>query len=290
MLVSSFQMIMHRMLVTGPWLTLLRVPVQQPRWSKSNGVWCGLLGVMTVDPYFFTKNVDQQRYGKTIRIPPLFQEWNIFFRLSGDFCLTEQLIGALCNRSQRIIWVPLCTYLLTPWSRILEKLTGSQLVMKFPTVYETQRFITAFTSACHVLSWGRSMQSMPPHPIHLKSNSANWHICVCVHACMQPLCTYLLTPWSRILLEKLTSSQLVKKFPTVYETQRFITAITSACHVLLLRQINPVHATPSIHLKSNSSSWHIHVCVCVCARVCARACNPCVLIYLLHGAESFLKS
>jgi hypothetical protein len=28
-------------------------------------VWCGLLGVMTVDPYFFTKNVDQQRYGKT---------------------------------------------------------------------------------------------------------------------------------------------------------------------------------------------------------------------------------
>jgi len=32
------------------------------------------------------------------------------------------------------------------------------------------------------------------------------------------LLTYLLTPWSRVLLEKLTGSQLVKKFPTFYGT------------------------------------------------------------------------
>ena len=32
------------------------------------------------------------------------------------------------------------------------------------------------------------------------------------------LLTYLLTPWSRVLLEKLTGSQLVKKFPTFYRT------------------------------------------------------------------------
>jgi len=30
--------------------------------------------------------------------------------------------------------------------------------------------------------------------------------------------THLLTPWSRILLEKLVSSQLVKKFPAFYGT------------------------------------------------------------------------
>ena len=30
--------------------------------------------------------------------------------------------------------------------------------------------------------------------------------------------TYILTPWSRDLLEKLISSQLVKKFPTFYGT------------------------------------------------------------------------
>jgi hypothetical protein len=30
--------------------------------------------------------------------------------------------------------------------------------------------------------------------------------------------TYFLTPWSRVLLEKLTDSQLVKKFPAFYGT------------------------------------------------------------------------
>ena len=36
---------------------------------------------------------------------------------------------------------------------------------------------------------------------------------------------YLLTPCSRVLLEKLTGSQLVKKFPAFYGTQRFILLI-----------------------------------------------------------------
>jgi hypothetical protein len=35
--------------------------------------------------------------------------------------------------------------------------------------------------------------------------------------------TYLLTPWSRVLLEKLTGLQLVKKFPSFYGTRRFLT-------------------------------------------------------------------
>jgi hypothetical protein len=45
--------------------------------------------------------------------------------------------------------------------------------------------------------------------------------------------TYLLTPWSRVLLEKLTGWQLVKKFPTFYGTRRLITAFTSARHLSL---------------------------------------------------------
>ena len=45
--------------------------------------------------------------------------------------------------------------------------------------------------------------------------------------------TYLLTPWSRVLLEKLTTLQLVKKFPAFYGTQRFITALRSARHMSL---------------------------------------------------------
>ena len=48
------------------------------------------------------------------------------------------------------------------------------------------------------------------------------------------LLNYLLTPWSRVLLEKLTSSsQLVKKFPTFYGTRRFITTFTNARHLSL---------------------------------------------------------
>jgi len=58
------------------------------------------------------------------------------------------------------------TYILTPWSRVLlEKLTGLQLVKKFPSFYETRRFITALTSASHLcLSWASSIQSTHPQP------------------------------------------------------------------------------------------------------------------------------
>ena len=47
------------------------------------------------------------------------------------------------------------------------------------------------------------------------------------------LTSYLLTPWSRDLLEKLTGLQLAKKFPAFYGTRRFITALTSARHLSL---------------------------------------------------------
>ena len=45
-----------------------------------------------------------------------------------------------------------------------------------------------------------------------------------------PTITYLLTAWSRVLLEKLTGFQLLKQFPAFYGTRRFITAFTSARH------------------------------------------------------------
>jgi len=45
--------------------------------------------------------------------------------------------------------------------------------------------------------------------------------------------TYLLTPWSRVLLEKLTGLQLVKKFTAFYGTRRFINAVTSILHLSL---------------------------------------------------------
>ena len=48
------------------------------------------------------------------------------------------------------------------------------------------------------------------------------------------LLTYLLTPWSRVLPEKLTTClQLVRKFPEYYGTRRFTTAFTKARHLSL---------------------------------------------------------
>ena len=62
-------------------------------------------------------------------------------------------------------------YLIIPWSRfLLEKLTGFQLVKKFPVFYGTRRFITTFTCACYLsLSWASSIQSKLPHPSSWRS-------------------------------------------------------------------------------------------------------------------------
>ena len=61
--------------------------------------------------------------------------------------------------------------LLTPWCRVLlEKLTGLQLVKKFPAFHVTRRFITALTTVRHLsLSWARPIQSIYPHPTSWRS-------------------------------------------------------------------------------------------------------------------------
>ena len=63
------------------------------------------------------------------------------------------------------------TYLFTPWCRVLlEKLTGLQLVKKFPAFYGTRRFITALTSVRQLsLSWASPIQSIYPHPTSCRS-------------------------------------------------------------------------------------------------------------------------
>ena len=61
--------------------------------------------------------------------------------------------------------------LLSPWCRVLlEKLTGLQLVEKFPAFHGTPRFITALTSVRHLsLSWASPIQSIYPHTTSWRS-------------------------------------------------------------------------------------------------------------------------
>jgi len=72
----------------------------------------------------------------------------------------------------------------------------------------------------------------------------------------------LLTPWSRFLLKKLKGCQLVKKFPTFYGTQRFIAAVTIACH-LSLSEASSIQSTPP-----HPTSWRSILCFTVGNRKC----------------------
>ena len=75
------------------------------------------------------------------------------------------------ERMCTLLWftysVPPCTIaIFTPWCRVLlEKLSGLQLVKKFPAFHGTRRFITALTSVRHLsLSWASPIQSIYQHP------------------------------------------------------------------------------------------------------------------------------
>jgi hypothetical protein len=61
--------------------------------------------------------------------------------------------------------------------------------------------------------------------------------------------TYLLTPWSRVLLEKLTGLELDKKFPAFYWIRRFITSFAIARH-LSLSWASPIQST-----SPHPTSW-----------------------------------
>jgi hypothetical protein len=82
------------------------------------------------------------------------------------------------------------------------------------------------------------------------------------------LYSILYNPWNRILLtEKLTISQLLKKFPAIYVTRRFITAFASARHlsVSLTRSIQSVFPSNFLRIHQNifllstpvSSKWYL---------------------------------
>ena len=144
-------------------------------------------------------------------------------------CLNYSNISPMKNclnsLTQKLLWIK--PYLLTPRCRVLlEKLTGLQLVKKFPAFHGTRRFITALTSVRHLsLSWTSPIQSIYPHPTSCRSIlilSTHLRLGLPSGLLLTYLLTYLLTTRCRVHLEKLTGLQLVKKFPAFHGTQRFV--------------------------------------------------------------------
>ena len=131
------------------------------------------------------KNTDCWPPCKAYRIGLLYQQ-DFFFQIVNiryvpfppEVCKASLLTVFLthfscpCFRiSYACILTYLLTYLLTPWCRVLlEKLTGLQLVMKFPAFHGTRRFITALISFRHLsLHRASPIQSLYPHPTSSRS-------------------------------------------------------------------------------------------------------------------------
>ena len=91
--------------------------------------------------------------------------WNIFYI---GWKVVEWLV---CFQMRYVFGLCQLTYLITPWCRVLlEKLTGLQLVKKFPAFHGTRRFIAALTGVRHLsLSWASPIQSIYPHPTSWRS-------------------------------------------------------------------------------------------------------------------------
>ena len=63
--------------------------------------------------------------------------------------------------------------------------------------------------------------------------TADFMLKECSYECKKHIFNYLLTPWCRVLLVKVTGLQLVKKFSQFHGTRRFFNALTSVRHLSL---------------------------------------------------------
>ena len=115
----------------------------------------------------------------------------------------------------------------------------------------SERGVTSITTADAQTSAASSRLNWGPcrfkwtRPFRRKTKSG---FCACVIT-FQLASTYILTPWCRVVLEKLTGLQLVRKIPAFHGTRRLITAFTS------VRQLSLAWASPIQSIYPHPTFW-----------------------------------
>jgi hypothetical protein len=94
---------------------------------------------------------------------------------------------------------------------------------------------------------------------------------------------FLLTPWSRVFLEKLTGSAASQEIPRIYVTRKFITVLTGARQLFLswARSIRSPQPPPT--------SWRSHLILSSHLRL-GLPNRRAMVTRSLNAAESFLRS
>ena len=127
-----------------------------------------------LDPTTLTTPVSMYSHGVPLCTVPCYS------RSICQFILNTSASWQFCIPDTQIFYWPLNkntsrnhkqTYLITPWCRVLlQKLTGLQLVKRFPAFHGTRRSITALTSVRQLsVSWASPIQSIYPHPTSWRS-------------------------------------------------------------------------------------------------------------------------
>jgi hypothetical protein len=84
-------------------------------------------------------------------------------------------------------------------------------------------------------------------------------------------------PWSRVFIEELIASQLVKELPTFYGTRRFITVPTRVCHQNL-------SCTSSVHTLM---SFFIYICFNIVLSLSIVLCEKLTVDHLVKKFTTF---
>ena len=126
---------------------------------------------------------------------------------------------------------------------------GADWLVSYWIIQRTCSYVIKQNAAVHQIV--RIFGTCVPYCYVTASYKLTFDIACCNIGLLVIQTCYLLTPWCRVLLDKLTGLRLVK-FPAFHGTRRFITALTSVRHLSLS------WASPIQSIYPHPTSWKIH--------------------------------